>query len=72
MLGVPVMVDDDLIGVVVVVVRRDPQSFTGEHVALVQTFADQAAIAIRNARLMGNRFGRPVPAYEVRGLAATP
>jgi class 3 adenylate cyclase len=51
MLGAPVMVEDELIGVVVVV-RRDPQSFTDEHVALVQTFADQAAIAITNARLL--------------------
>jgi adenylate cyclase len=51
MLGAPVMVDDELIGVVVVV-RRDPQSFTDEHIALVQTFADQAAIAITNARLL--------------------
>jgi adenylate cyclase len=51
MLGVPVMVEDDLIGVVVVV-RRDPESFTDEHSALVQTFADQAAIAITNARLI--------------------
>jgi len=50
MLGVPIMVEDDLIGVVVVV-RREPQSFTDDHIALVQTFADQAAIAITNARL---------------------
>jgi class 3 adenylate cyclase len=50
MLGVPIMVEDDLIGVVVVV-RREPQPFTDEHIALVQTFADQAAIAITNARL---------------------
>ena len=51
LIGVPVMVEDDLIGVVVLV-RRDPQPFTDEHITLVQTFADQAAIAIRNARLM--------------------
>jgi class 3 adenylate cyclase/putative methionine-R-sulfoxide reductase with GAF domain len=51
MLGVPIMVEDDLIGVVVVV-RRDPHSFTEEHSALVQTFADQAAIAVENARLI--------------------
>src|SRR5262245_24469688 len=50
MFGVPIMVEDDLIGVVVVV-RREPQPFTDDHIALVQTFADQAAIAITNARL---------------------
>jgi class 3 adenylate cyclase len=51
MLGVPVLVEEDLIGVVVVV-RREPQPFSDEHIALVQTFADQAAIAITNARLI--------------------
>jgi class 3 adenylate cyclase/putative methionine-R-sulfoxide reductase with GAF domain len=51
MLGVPIMVEDDLIGVVVVV-RREPEPFTDDHVALVQTFADQAGIALTNARLL--------------------
>jgi class 3 adenylate cyclase/putative methionine-R-sulfoxide reductase with GAF domain len=51
MLGVPIMVEDDLIGVVVVV-RRELKPFTDDHVALVQTFADQAAIALTNARLL--------------------
>jgi class 3 adenylate cyclase/putative methionine-R-sulfoxide reductase with GAF domain len=51
MLGVPIMVEDDLIGVVVVV-RREPMPFTDDHIALVQTFADQAAIALTNARLI--------------------
>ena len=51
MLGVPVMVEDDLIGVVVVT-RSEPQPFTEEHIALVETFADQAAIALTNARLI--------------------
>jgi class 3 adenylate cyclase/putative methionine-R-sulfoxide reductase with GAF domain len=51
MIGVPIMFEDDLIGVVVVV-RREPRSFTVDHVALVQTFADQAAIALTNARLI--------------------
>ncbi len=51
MLGVPVMVEDELIGVVVVV-RSDPEPFSDEHIALVQTFADQAAIALTNARLI--------------------
>jgi class 3 adenylate cyclase len=51
MLGVPVMLEDDLIGVVVVV-RLEPKAFTDEHIALVQTFANQAAIALTNARLI--------------------
>ena len=51
LIGVPIMVEDDLIGVVVLV-RREPQPFTDEHIALVQTFADQAAIAVANARLI--------------------
>jgi len=51
LLGVPVMIEDELIGVVVVV-RREPQPFRQEHIALVETFADQAAIAIANARLL--------------------
>ena len=51
MIGVPIMVEDELLGVVVLS-RREPQSFTDEHIALVQTFADQAAIAVANARLM--------------------
>ena len=51
LIGVPIMVEDDLIGVVVLV-RSEPQPFTDEQIALVQTFADQAAIAVANARLI--------------------
>jgi class 3 adenylate cyclase/putative methionine-R-sulfoxide reductase with GAF domain len=51
LIGVPIMVEDDLIGSVVLV-RREPGPFTDDHIALVQTFADQAAIAITNARLI--------------------
>jgi GAF domain-containing protein len=51
MLGVPVMVEDELIGVVVVV-SSEAQAFADEHIELLQTFADQAAIALANARLI--------------------
>jgi class 3 adenylate cyclase len=51
LLGMPVKFDEDLIGVVVLV-RREPRAFSDAHVALVQTFADQAAIALTNARLL--------------------
>jgi class 3 adenylate cyclase/putative methionine-R-sulfoxide reductase with GAF domain len=51
LIAVPIMVEDDLIGVVVLI-RREPQPFSDEHIALVQTFADQAAIAVANARLI--------------------
>src|SRR5262249_17748027 len=51
LLGVPIEIEEDLIGVVVVV-RRKPEPFSDDHIALVQTFADQVAIAITNARLM--------------------
>ena len=51
MLGVPVMVEDELIGVAVVV-SATSHAFTEEHIELMQTFADQAAIALANARLI--------------------
>jgi adenylate cyclase len=51
MLGVPVMVEDELMGVVVVV-SSEPHAFDEAHITLLQTFADQAAIALANARLI--------------------
>ena len=51
MLGVPIIMDEELIGVVVVV-RFTVSAFADEDMALLQTFADQAAIAIANARLL--------------------
>jgi class 3 adenylate cyclase len=50
-LGVPILFEEELIGVMGIV-RAEPGSFTDEHIQLVQTFADQAAIAIANARLL--------------------
>jgi adenylate cyclase len=51
LLGVPVVLDGALIGVITV--GRDvPGRFSDEDVALVTTFADQAAITIAKARLL--------------------
>jgi adenylate cyclase len=49
-LGVPVLFEDELIGVLLIV-REEPGPFTDEQIQLVQTFADQTAITIANARL---------------------
>src|SRR5262245_6736146 len=51
LLGMPIKNNEDLIGVVVLV-RREPRPFSDAHIALVQAFADQAAIALANARLL--------------------
>lgn len=51
MLGAPIIVDAELIGVIGLV-RRDPTPFTDGQIELMKTFAEQAAIAIANARLI--------------------
>ena len=51
LLGIPILLDDQLIGVMAIA-RDVPEPFAEEHVQLVKTFADQAAIAIANARLL--------------------
>jgi adenylate cyclase len=51
LLGVPVVLDGELIGVMSIG-RQVPGSFAEDEVELVKTFADQAAIAIANARLL--------------------
>jgi len=51
LLGVPVMLDGELIGVIAVG-RNVAGRFEDDDVELVKTFADQAAVAIANARLI--------------------
>jgi class 3 adenylate cyclase len=50
-LSVPILLDDELIGVIGIV-REAVGRFSDEQVEVVQTFADQAAVAIANARLL--------------------
>jgi diguanylate cyclase (GGDEF)-like protein/PAS domain S-box-containing protein len=49
-IGVPVRWGNDFLGVLNVV-ADPPHQYTPEHVALLSMFADQAAVAIKNARL---------------------
>ena len=50
-LGAPILKGDDLLGVILVY-HTEVRPFTDKQMALVETFADQAAIAIENVRLL--------------------
>jgi GAF domain-containing protein len=49
-LGVPILKGVDLLGVILIY-HQEVKPFTDNQITLVETFADQAAIAIENARL---------------------
>src|SRR5262249_11504306 len=50
MIAVPLLRHGEAIGAIGIT-RDEPEGFSGRHIALLQTFADQAVIAIENVRL---------------------
>ena len=72
-LAVPILKGDDLLGVVTIYHVEEGRPFTDKQIALVETFADQAAIAIDNVRLLDalrhrtDELGRSVSELQALG-----
>jgi signal transduction histidine kinase len=72
-LTVPILKGDDLLGVLLVYHLEEIRPFTDKQIALVETFADQAAIAIDNVRLLDalrhrtDELGRSVSELQALG-----
>jgi len=49
--GVPMLIEDELIGVICVYTKK-PKRFIETEIELLSSFADQAAIAVRNAKIL--------------------
>ncbi len=63
-LGIPLLRERNVVGVVFLT-RTKPQPFTDKQIELAQTFADQAAIAIENVRLLKELRGRTEEVEEL-------